>query len=158
MSCSGQRFAGMARSYRPRLCSSVGAGPARDTHPQKKEKGRQSTPLPPTPLQPNQPFDRSHIPAWERSNRSAIHAHLRFPPESPRPGSVPHRCTAGIIDGKTRTSSFSLYFFPGKGVHWQPYWFALETMTAREKDPAKKILALVIMQHTFRELAAPGVA
>ena len=55
-----------------RLGGALGAGPARDTHPQKKEKGRQSNPLPPAPLQskPLQPislhFDHSHAPAPER--------------------------------------------------------------------------------------------
>jgi len=34
----------------------------------------------------------------------------------------------------------------------------LDTMTEREKDLAKEILDLVIIQHKFRELAVPGVA
>jgi hypothetical protein len=34
----------------------------------------------------------------------------------------------------------------------------LDTMTEREKELAKEILDLVILQHKFKKLAGPGVA
>ena len=53
-----------------RLGGALGAGPARDTHPQKKEKGRQSTPLSPTPLQSNplQPTNLLIVPTFRRGS------------------------------------------------------------------------------------------